>query len=67
MGVPDLLDELELRFEPIHVLLGLDQEPATHTARITLGDSPEYFEATMNETGNRNARAQQSQTAGPAR
>jgi Flp pilus assembly secretin CpaC len=34
--------------------------------RITLGDSPEYFDSTLNETGNRNSRAQQSQTAGPA-
>ena len=32
--------------------------------RITLGDTPEFFDATLNETGNRNARAQQSQTAG---
>ena len=32
--------------------------------RITLGDSPEYFDATLGETGNRNARAQQGQTVG---
>jgi Flp pilus assembly secretin CpaC len=32
--------------------------------RITLGDSPDYFDATLNETGSRNSRAQQSQTAG---
>jgi len=31
--------------------------------RITLGDNPEYFDATLAETGNRNARAQQSQSA----
>lgn len=30
--------------------------------RITLGDLPEYFEATIAETGNRNSRAQQSQS-----
>jgi Flp pilus assembly secretin CpaC len=29
--------------------------------RITLGDSPEHFESVLNETGNRNSRAQQSQ------
>jgi putative type II/III system pilus formation protein len=34
--------------------------------RITLGDTPEYFDATLGETGNRNARAQQSQSAGGA-
>jgi Flp pilus assembly secretin CpaC len=32
--------------------------------RITLGDNPEYFDATLAETSNRNARAQQSQGAG---
>lgn len=32
--------------------------------RITLGDGPEYFDQTLTETANRNARAQQSQTAG---
>jgi hypothetical protein len=32
--------------------------------RITLGDSPEYFESTLSETGNRNSRAQQSQAVG---
>jgi len=32
--------------------------------RITLGDSPDYFDATLGETGNRNARAQQGQAAG---
>lgn len=32
--------------------------------RITLGDTPEYFDATLGETGNRNLRAQQSQAAG---
>ena len=30
--------------------------------RITLGDMPEYFDATLGETGNRNTRAQQSQS-----
>ncbi|HWN50713.1 MAG TPA: pilus assembly protein N-terminal domain-containing protein [Xanthobacteraceae bacterium] len=36
--------------------------------RITLGDSPEYFDSTLNETGNRNTRAQQGQAIGaPAR
>jgi Flp pilus assembly secretin CpaC len=36
--------------------------------RITLGDSPEYFDSTLNETGNRNTRAQQGQAVGaPAR
>jgi Flp pilus assembly secretin CpaC len=35
--------------------------------RITLGDTPEYFDATLGETGNRNARAQQSQAVGGAR
>jgi Flp pilus assembly secretin CpaC len=36
--------------------------------RITLGDSPEYFESTLSETGNRNIRAQQGQAVGaPAR
>ena len=32
--------------------------------RITLGDSPEYFDSTLNETGNRNSRAQQGQAVG---
>jgi Flp pilus assembly secretin CpaC len=32
--------------------------------RITLGDSPEYFESTINQTGNRNSRAQTGQTGG---
>jgi Pilus formation protein N terminal region len=32
--------------------------------RITLGDTPEYFDMTIGETSNRNARAQQSQTGG---
>jgi Flp pilus assembly secretin CpaC len=32
--------------------------------RITLGDSPEYFDATLAETGNRNVRAQQGQAIG---
>ena len=32
--------------------------------RISLGDAPEYFDATLNATGNRNARAQQGQSAG---
>jgi Flp pilus assembly secretin CpaC len=31
--------------------------------RITLGDTPDYFDATLAETGNRNSRAQQSQTS----
>jgi Flp pilus assembly secretin CpaC len=35
--------------------------------RITLGDSPEYFDATIAQTGNRNARAQQGQPAIGAR
>jgi Flp pilus assembly secretin CpaC len=36
--------------------------------RITLGDTPDYFDATLNETGSRNSRAQQSQSpAGGAR
>ncbi len=30
--------------------------------RITLGDSPDYFDSTLTETGNRNTRAQQTQT-----
>jgi Flp pilus assembly secretin CpaC len=34
--------------------------------RITLGDNPEYFESTLTETGNRSARAQQSQSGGAA-
>jgi Flp pilus assembly secretin CpaC len=34
--------------------------------RITLGDAPEFFDATLAETGSRNARAQQSQTGGGA-
>jgi Flp pilus assembly secretin CpaC len=34
--------------------------------RITLGDTPEYFEATLSETGNRNLRAQQGQAIGGA-
>jgi len=34
--------------------------------RITLGDSPDYFDGTLNQTGNRNGRAQQGQSA-PAR
>ena len=34
--------------------------------RITLGDSPEHFESVLNETGNRNSRAQQSQAIGSA-
>jgi Flp pilus assembly secretin CpaC len=34
--------------------------------RITLGDTPEYFDATLAETGNRNARAQQGQAIGGA-
>ncbi len=29
--------------------------------RITLGDTPEFFDATLSQTGNRNARAQTSQ------
>jgi Flp pilus assembly secretin CpaC len=33
--------------------------------RITLGDAPDYFDATLNETGNRNSRAQQGQSVGP--
>jgi hypothetical protein len=33
--------------------------------RITLGDVPEFFDATLGETGNRNARAQQSQSSTP--
>jgi Flp pilus assembly secretin CpaC len=33
--------------------------------RITLGDSPEHFESVLNEIGNRNSRAQQSQAIGP--
>ena len=35
--------------------------------RITLGDTPEYFDATLAETGNRNLRAQngQSTASGP--
>ena len=32
--------------------------------RITLGDTPEYFDATLTETGNRNSRAQQGQAVG---
>jgi Flp pilus assembly secretin CpaC len=32
--------------------------------RITLGDTPEYFDATLAETGNRNTRAQQGQAIG---
>jgi len=35
--------------------------------RITLGDTPDYFDATLAETGNRNARGQASQGAGPTR
>jgi len=31
--------------------------------RITLGDSPDYFEGTLNQTGTRNSRAQQGQSA----
>lgn len=31
--------------------------------RITLGDTPDYFEATLAETSNRNSRAQQSQSS----
>jgi len=31
--------------------------------RITLGDTPDYFDATLAETGNRNSRAQQSQSS----
>lgn len=34
--------------------------------RITLGDSPDYFDSTLNETGNRNSRAQQGQASGAA-
>jgi Flp pilus assembly secretin CpaC len=34
--------------------------------RITLGDAPEYFDTTLAETGNRNARAQQGQAAAGA-
>jgi Flp pilus assembly secretin CpaC len=34
--------------------------------RITLGDTPEYFDATLAETGNRNARAQTGQSANGA-
>ncbi len=32
--------------------------------RITLGDLPDYFDATLGETVNRNLRAQQIQTGG---
>jgi len=32
--------------------------------RITLGDSPDYFDSTLNQTGNRSSRAQQGQAAG---
>ena len=31
--------------------------------RITLGDTPDYFDATLNQTGSRNSRAQQGQAA----
>jgi Flp pilus assembly secretin CpaC len=34
--------------------------------RITLGDSPEYFDSTLSATGNRNSRAQQGQAGGAA-
>jgi Flp pilus assembly secretin CpaC len=34
--------------------------------RIMLGDSFEYFDSVLNETGNRNSRAQQGQSAGVA-
>jgi hypothetical protein len=34
--------------------------------RITLGDTPKYFEDTIAETGNRNTRAQQGQAIGGA-
>ncbi len=35
--------------------------------RITLGDTPEFFEATISQTGMRNARAQGGQQQGAAR
>lgn len=34
--------------------------------RITLGDSPEYFDSTLKQTGNRNSDAQQRQAVGTA-
>ena len=34
--------------------------------RITLGDSPDYFEGTLNQTGSRNSRAQQGQSGAPS-
>lgn len=35
--------------------------------RITLGDTPEFFDSTIAQTGNRTARAQQGQAAVPGR
>ena len=34
--------------------------------RITLGDSADYFEGTLNQTGSRNSRAQQGQSGAPS-